>query len=187
MNEVIRAICERRSIRSYKPDPVAQSDLDEIVKAGLYAASARNIQPWHITVVKNRERIDAITAEVKAAIVRCNVERYLAQAGNPNYTVNFGAPVFMLVSADPAATRTSAEDCALVLGNMFLAAHSLGVGSCWVNQLGPVCGDARFRALLTELGVPSANQVVGSAAFGHNAGPHPAAPARREGTVNYVE
>jgi nitroreductase len=77
----------------------------------------------------------------------------------------------------------AASDCALALGNMFLAAHALGIGSCWVNQLGSACGEPGFRAFLTELGVPPGNYVYGGAAFGHAAGGLPEAPARKEGAV----
>ena len=186
MNEVMKAIQERRSIRSYTPDQIAAADRDAIVTAGLYAPSSKNTQAWHIAVVQNAARIEQLTVEVKAAIIRCRVEKYLALANNPAYRVSFGAPTFMIISADPALTTCPAEDCALVLGNMFLAAHSLGIGSCWVNQLGPVCDDPAFRDLLTGLGVPASAKVCGCAAFGYNAGKHPAAPARREGTVTLV-
>lgn len=188
MNETICSILGRRSIRNYRPDPISDADRDKIVTAGLYAASARNTQPWHITVVQNQGVIRRITEEVKAAIVRCDVQRYLGLASSPAYAVNFGAaPMFVIVSGDDKASNSMPLDCALVLGNMFLAAHSLGIGSCWVNQLGPVVDDPAFRSLLDELGVPAGNRVVGSAAFGYNAGEHPKAPARVEGKVNIVK
>jgi nitroreductase len=70
---------------------------------------------------------------------------------------------------------------------MFLAAHSLGVGSCWINQLGSVCADTGFRVLLDALGVPSGNYVHGVAALGYAADDaDPKAPPRKEGTVNWV-
>ena len=184
MNETLKTIFSRRSIRSYRPDPLPAEDRDLIIQSGLYAPSARNIQPWHITVVENRDAIDRITAETKAAIIRVGVERYLGLARSPNYRVSFGAPTFMIVSADPSASNCPTEDCSLVLGTMFLAAHSLGIGSCWVNQLGSISDDATFRIILSELGVPAKNRVYGCAAFGYNAEKHPEAPARREGTVN---
>lgn len=140
----------------------------------------------HITVVQNMEKIQIITDEVKAAIIRANVERYLGLAKSPKYTVNFGAPLFIIVSGNPAITNCPAEDCSLVLGNMFLAAHSMGMGSCWVNQLGCVTDEPGFRNIITELGVPPENKIYGSAAFGFNAGEHPKAPPRREGTVIIV-
>lgn len=187
MNEVIKAIMERRSIRSYLDKDISQENIDLIVTAGLYAASARGVQPWHITVVTNADVIKTITTEVKSAILRVGVERYLAAARSDAYSVNFhNAPVFTIVSADPTITLCSTEDSSLVLGNMFLAAHSLGIGSCWINQLGCVCEDPQFRAFLDGLGVPKGYTITGSACFGYGDKPHPEAKPRKENAVNYV-
>lgn len=186
MNDTLDSIFSRRSIRSYREDPVPSETRDLIVKAGLYAPSARNIQPWHFTVIECPTLIARITEEVRAATIRQEVKRYLEMVKSPRYRVNFGAPMFVIVSADPDSSNCPAEDCALALGNMFLAAHSLGLGSCWINQLGPIADDPVFRSLLTQMGVPSPNRIYGSAAFGYRAGAMPDAPKRREGTVNVI-
>ena len=68
---------------------------------------------------------------------------------------------------------------------MFLAAHSLGIGSCWINQLGAACDEPGFRAVLTGLGVPPVNYVYGCGAFGF-AEETPGAPERKPGTVTYA-
>lgn len=184
---ILGNILSRRSIRKYSPMPVPRDILDKIVEAGLYAPSARNIQPWHITVVTGSGRLAEITAELKAAIARMPENPYKTFVAAESYSVNFHqAAAFLIVSGDPDASPMVGADCALALGNMFLAAHALGIGSCWVNQLGSACGEEGFRALLTRLGVPPANHVYGSGAFGFADGRHPEAPARRPGTVNYV-
>lgn len=188
MNDVVKAILERRSIRKYAPDPVADADLRQIIEAGLYAPSSKNAQAWHILAIQNGDAIDRITREVKAAILRAGIEKYKAMAENPNYRVNFaGAPVFLIVSADPARTSCPAEDCSCVLQNMFLAAHSLGLGSCWVNQLGCVTDEPGFRALLDELGMPSTHKIYGCAAVGRPEGPTPKAPERKPDTFAIVK
>ncbi len=188
MNEVLTAIFERRSVRKYKQDPIRDEYVDVIVQAGLHAPSSKNAQAWHILVIQNRETIDRVTEEVKAAILRAGVEKYLALANNPKYRVNFtGAPVFAIVSANPAVTTCPAEDCSCLLENMFLAAHSLTIGSCWVNQLGCVTDEPRFREVLTALGVPAANKVYGAAAFGYADGPTPKPLERKTGTFAIVK
>lgn len=188
MNDVIAAMLERRSIRKYKSTPISDENRDLIVKAGLYAASSKNTQPWHITVVQNPALIAEITRETKAAIIRANVTRYLGMANSDAYAVNFGnAPLFMLVGADFAATNCPVEDASLVLGNMMLAAHSLGLGSCWINQLGCVCDEPAFRSFLTErLSFPANMKIVGCCCFGYSAVESPKVPPRKEGTVNIV-
>ena len=186
MNQVIEAILARRSIRSYREEAVPVPEMEAVVEAGLYAPSARNAQAWHVSVIRDRKTIAELGDELKEAIIRCRVERYLALARSGEYRMGFGAPVFAIVSADPAVAACPEQDSALVLGNMFLAAHSLGIGSCWVNQLCPVSDDPAFRRRLDALGVPASHKVYGAAAFGYNAGIHPKAPPRRENTVSCI-
>lgn len=186
MNEVIRNIMERRSIRSFTDDQISPENLDLIIKAGLYAPSARNRQPWHLCVLQNREMIDKLTAELKAAVARMPDNPYATFVGAAGYTVNYGAPTFIMVSADPEVSSLALADCALVLGNMFLAAHSLGIGSCWINQLGSACGEPGFRQELNRLGVPQQNMIYGCGTFGYPQSRTTEAPPRREGTVTFA-
>ena len=186
MNDILRAIHERRSIRKYLDKPVPREVLERIVEAGLWAPSGMNRQPWHLTVVQGRALIDRINTELKAAVERMPENRYKAFVGNESYHVSFKAPVFLIVSADPAAP-TPSYDCACVLQNIFLAAHSLGVGTCWVNQLGSVCEEAGFRALLDSLGVPSGHYIHGATSLGYATDDaNPKVPPRKEGTVNWL-
>ena len=187
MNETLSKIMTRRSIRKFKPEQFSQEDLQHIVNAGLYAPSSKNSQAWHLTVVRGQKAIARVTREVKAATERMPDNRYKEPVGKESYTVNYHAPTFIIVSANPTATGMPQADCALALGNMFLAAHSLGIGSCWINQLGLLSDEPGFRAFITDLGVPAGNHIYGCATFGYAEGAHPSPPLRREGTVNYVE
>ncbi|MDR2054672.1 MAG: nitroreductase [Desulfovibrio sp.] len=184
---VLENILTRRSIRRYQRRPVPREILEQIIEAGSYAPSARNSQPWHFTVVTDPERIARVTAELKAAVLRMPQNPYKDFVGAASYSVNFhNAPVFIIVSGNTEASGMVESDCALALGTMFLAAHALGIGSCWVNQLGSACAEPGFRAFLTELGVPPHNYVYGSGAFGFAEGEPPAAPPRREGVISYI-
>ena len=59
------------------------------------------------------------------------------------------------------------QDGSLAIENMMLAASSLGIGSCWINQLGQTCDDPDVRAFLTRLGIPENHRVYGCAALGY--------------------
>ncbi len=187
MNDTIRTILNRRSIRRYRPEPFPDEELAKIVEAGVYAPSSRNLQARHICVVRGQAAIARITAAVKAATARQPDSPYRDSVGSAAYTVNYHAPAFIIVSADPSVTKSPEADAALALGNMFLAARSLGIGSCWINQLNPLCGDAEFRALLTELGVPESYRIYGCGTFGYAEGAYPPAPARKDGRVTYAK
>lgn len=184
--EFFNILRTRRSIRSFLPKPVPDASLEKIVEAGLYAPSGMNRQPWHFTVLTGLERLERVTAELKAAVARMPENRYKDFVGAAGYTVNYHAPAFIIVSAAADASNTVTEDCALALGNMFLAAHALGLGSCWINQLGSACAEPGFRALLTELGVPPKNHVYGAGTFGFIQGEAPAALPRKNGRVHYA-
>ena len=67
MNDIIKAMEERRSIRKFKPDMPSKSDIGQIIEAGLYAASARGKQSAIIVAVTNRELRDRISAELGIA------------------------------------------------------------------------------------------------------------------------
>lgn len=186
MNETISSIMERRSVRRYTEEQIPEADMQLILKAGLYAPSARNTQAWHVAVLRSRPLIDRLTTETKAATARMPVNHYKDYVGQAGYTVNFNAPTFAIVSVHPERSFAPEADAALLLGNMFLAAHSLGVASCWINQLNVLSGESEFRAFTTGLGVPSEHNIYGCAAFGYAAA-QAAAPPRREGTFSFCE
>ena len=187
MNETINTILKRRSVRRYMAEQFPQADLDIIIKAGLYAPSARNTQAWHLTVIRSPEVISELTAQVKAATLRMPDNHYREMVSQPGYAVGYDAPTFIIVSVDPAVSRAPEADAALVLGNMFLAAYSLGLDSCWINQLNILSEEAGFRAYTGALGVPSGQRIYGCAAVGYAEKRPEHAPARRDGTMHVVE
>lgn len=169
MNAVLENIYTRRSVRSYKPDPVPEELLEEIVKAGLYAPSAMNGQSWHLTVLTGDavERFHKFAAE---------------KAGRNAY---YGAPAIILVFADKKAAWGS-RDGSLALGNMMLAAHSLGLGTCWINIINHIFDGEDADALAAEWGIPAGYAPIGSIEVGYAAEPPRDAAPRREGTVNWI-
>ena len=185
VNDTVSSILKRRSVRRYRPEQLPQAELETILEAGLYAPSARNTQPWHLTVLRGTSVIDELTKEVKTATARMAENPYKERVAADAYTVNFGAPTFVVVAISTESLAPEA-DAALVLGNMFIAAHSLGIGSCWINQLNPLNDEPGFRAHLTKLGVPEGYRIYGCACFGYPESTPEASP-RQQGTVNVVE
>ena len=97
--------------------------------------------------------------------VRTYTERQ-ERGHSETYCCYYHAPTLVIVSNEP--TRWWAPmDCACALQNIFLAAKSLGIGSCWINQLGQTCDDPDVRAFLTRLGIPENHRVYGCAALGY--------------------
>lgn len=175
MNEVIKAMKERRSIRKYKPDMVPKETIDQIVEAGLYAASGRGKQSVITVVVTNKELRDRLAA--------CNAKI----AGMPEGTDPFyGAPVVLIVLGDKN-WPTSIYDGSLVMGNMMLAAHTLGLGSCWIHRAKEEFETEEYEKLLADLGVQGEYQGIGHCIVGYIDGEVPAPAERKADRVCYVD
>jgi len=158
MNSVIDALLTRRSVRAFSDKNISEEDLKLIAKCAVYAPCARNRQLWHFTIVNDGDRIARLASVTAKAI-----------GADPSY--NFYAPNALIVASAPRDSRFGREDCACALQNIFLAAHSLSIGSVWINQLCDCCDDPDVRAVLTELGVPEDDLVNGMAALGYPAAP----------------
>jgi nitroreductase len=188
MNETLNAILTRRSIRNYKQEQIPDDTLKQIINAGIHAPSAMGRQPWHLVVVRGLEKIAEVDREMKAATARMPDNPYREYVSAEKYSINFrSAPTFMIVSGDIVLSpRNAAIDCALVLGNMFLAAHSFGIGSCWINQLNVLNDEPGFREYMTRLGIPSENRIFGCACLGYPDGSIKQAAPRKEGNVVFI-
>ena len=173
MNETLTTLKTRRSIRRYRPEQVRPETLDTILEAGTYAPSGMGKQSAVMVVVQKPDTI--------ALLSRLNAEIQ----GRPGTDPFYGAPTVVVVLAD-GENYNWMRDGALVMGNLMNAAWSLGVGSCWINQLRETCDVPEVRALLTEYGVPEDHIVVCSAAIGYIEKETPAKP-RHEGLVSITE
>jgi len=141
MNEVLKAIKNRRSVRSYKPDPIPRDVLNKIIEAGNMAPTGVNRQPWRFVVVEDPEfkrklhqtafKFFEGPLKEKTPDVYKLWKWMQARYEEPIY---HSAPVILFVIG--TATRwkdTEATDCALASQNIMLAACSLGIGSCMVG------------------------------------------------------
>ena len=120
MNEVLHCLLTRRSVKKYLSQPVEKEKLDAVLEAGTYAACGMGRQAGKIVVLQNPDDI-AQLEKMNASIL-----------GNPDAHPFYGAPVVCVVFAD-TNVNTWVEDGSLVIGNMMAAAHSLGLGSCWIQ------------------------------------------------------
>lgn len=174
MNEVIKAMKERRSIRSFKPEMLKAEDLEQIVEAGLYAPSGMNRQDTLILVVRDKALRDRIMESNRL------IGGWL-EGHDPFY----GAPVILIVLADKSE-RNHVYDGTLVMANLLLAAHALGLGSIWINRAKQEFETDEYKQLLKELGVEGEWEGIGHCAVGYIDGEIPEAAPRNEGRVYYL-
>ncbi len=175
MNEVVKAMKERRSVRRFKPDMPEKKDVEEIIEAGLYAASGMGKQPVITIAITNKAERDKLS-EANRKIGGW------AEGFDPFY----GAPVILVVLADKSA-RTYLYDGSLVMGNLLLAAHSLGLGSIWIHRAKEEFETPEYKKLLRDLGVEGDWEGIGHCAIGFIDGDVPAPAERKEGRVYFVE
>lgn len=169
MNEIFEKMKTRRSVRGYKSDEVPTEVLDKIIEAGLFAASGRNKQSAVIVAVtdkQTRDRLSAVNAEIMGSV------------GDPFY----GAPVILIVLARKDVP-THVYDGSLVMGNLMLAAHSLGVSSCWIHRARETFDRPEWKQWLCDIGVEGEMEGIGHCALGYAADAYPDVMPRKEGRV----
>ena len=169
MNEIIKAMKERRSIRKYKSEQIKDTELEQILEAGLYAASGRGQQATKLVVVQDKDTI-ARLSKMNAAVMGADTDPF------------YGAPTVITVFADRERV-TCVEDGSLVIGNMMLAAHSIGVDSCWIHRAKEVFDSQEGKELMAEWGVDAGYFGVGNCILGYRDCEYPFAPARKEGII----
>ncbi|MBQ7568974.1 nitroreductase [bacterium] len=175
MNEILKAMRERRSIRKFKAEMPAKADLEQIVEAGLYAASGKGQQAAIIVAITNKE--------IRGRLSRVNCQIGGWQEGFDPF---YGAPAILLVLADKSWV-TSRYDGSLVMGNMMLAAHSLGLGSIWIHRAKEEFAMEEWQSFLKEIGVEGEWEGIGHCAVGYMDCELPAVPKRKDGRVFWVE
>ena len=168
MNETMQTMLRRRSCRSYTDEQIREEDLEQILLAGTYAASGMGRQAAKIVVVQDPETREQLR-KMNAAI--------MGMDGDPFY----GAPTVCVILADPEV-RTWNEDGSLVIGNMMLAAESVGAASCWIHRAQQEFDSPEGKALLKKWGIPERYRGVGNCILGY-ADEEPALKERLQGRI----
>lgn len=175
MNEVIKAMKERRSIRKFKPDMPSKDDLNQIIEAGLYAANGMGKQATITIAVTNKELRDRL-AKINAKI----------GGWEESFDPFYGVPVVLIVLADKTWVN-HVYDGSLVMGNMMLAAHSLNLGSIWIHRAKEEFELLEYKQLLKEIGIEGEWEGIGHCAVGYVDGKVPKAAKRKEHRVFWIE
>ena len=176
MNETINTIMSRRSCRSFDPERMPSDEvLQQIAEAGTWAPTGMGLQNPLIIVVTNkalRDRISRMNAEI------------MGTDSNPYYN----APTIVLVFA-PAVkdNRNSVQDGSLILGTMMLAAHSIGLASCWINREMEMFATGEGIEIMKELGIPEGYIGIGALSLGYSAIPNPKALPRKDNYYKIVK
>ena len=174
MNTDLLTLMEtRRSVRRFKPDMLPSDVIDQIIKAGTYAATGMNRQSPIIIAVTNKEMRDSLS-KMNAKIMGTDTDPF------------YGAPVVLVVLAKKEMP-TYIYDGSLVMGNLMLAAHALHIGSCWIHRAKEEFESEEGKELLKSLGIEGDYVGIGHCVLGYVDGEYPGIPERKDNWVYYVE
>jgi len=150
MNPQLDLIFHRRSIRAYRPDPIPEETVRDLLEAAMAAPSACCKDPWHFLVVTDPSMLRRISE------------------GLPNGKMLATAPLGIVVCGDLEQAHGNElsyllQDCSAAIENLLLAASALGLGACWLGVHPREDRIAHIRALfnLPENIVPVSAIAIG--------------------------
>jgi nitroreductase len=185
MNDCIKVITDRRTIRAYKKEQIKDSDLQQILDCAILAPNAMNAQTWHFTVVQNREMLDQFVETIKANIMNSGIPPLIEKASDPNYHTFYHAPTVIIISGDPEA-KFIQIDCGAAAQNIALAAKSLNIGSCVMTSPVFLFASDNKEAIKKELCIPEKYEYVCAVALGYMDGDNPPVPPRKKDVFNTI-
>lgn len=190
-NEVLNCIHARRSTRSFLEQQIEDEQLDTLLDAAIWAPSGGNNQTWLLTAIQDRDKLLELNE-----LVREGFQHWVPDDDYPgklavktvsqkeSYNFYYHAPTIIIASNRPGYENAMA-DCALGLENVFLAAQSLGLGSCYINQLHWLRDDPGVREYLFSLGIPKEHTICATAAIGY-IGKKSSPLPRKENTIHII-
>ncbi len=173
MSDVFELIKTRRSVRKFKSEMPSKELIDQVVEAGLYAASGMDRQGVITLVITQKELRDKLSA-ANAKIM-----------GKEDFDPFYGAPCVLVVLANKEYP-TYLYDGSLVMGNLMFAAHASGLGSCWIHRAKEEFEQETYQTLLKDLGIEGNWEGIGHCVIGY-ADQEPAGHPRKENRVYHID
>jgi len=169
-------IFTRRSVRSFRPQPIDRDTISGLIDAAVQAPTAMHVEPWAFAVVQNRALLARCSERAKHALLQqmgtsTNVHAmadpsaaaaFRAQLMSPDFDIFHHAPALIVICGKPAGSFVAA-DCWLAAENLMLAATAMGLGTCCIGSALPVLTQPDVRA---ELKIPAAYDVVAAIVVG---------------------
>ena len=175
MNEAYENIMTRRSVRKYKPDMVERDLIEKVVEAGIYAPTGHGVQSSVVIAVTDRKLRDEIAEENRKI-----------EGWKEGFDPFYGAPVILIVVASRESPN-AVYDGSVTLENMMLAAHSLGLATCWIHRAKQEFDSDFGKGILKTLGLEGDYEGIGHLALGYADGSLPKAAKRKENRIFYIE
>lgn len=173
MEDILNTIVSRRSVKKYKETMPSKEEIDKVIKAGMYAPSGKNMQAPIILAITNKQ-------------VRDDLSKILADFRGINSDPFYGAPVVLVVLADKNVS-THVYDVSVVIENMLLECHSIGLGACWIHHAKEIFETSYGKNLLKSLGIDGEYEGIGSCILGYSDVELNTPIPRKDNYVYYVD
>ena len=160
--DVLQTISNRRSHRAYREEPIPEKELKKILTAGLESPSARNLQPWHFSVVQDAGLIQTVHDEAARVMGKGGSPRF----ADPDFQMFYHAPAVVFVFGDQKNSWTPV-DCGIAVENMALAAEGLGMGTVILGLPLPAFKGEKAEELRSKLQCPEGYDFVIALALGY--------------------
>lgn len=191
MNEMIQKMISRHAIRKFQDRQIEESVLNEILTAGLYAPSAGNNQRGIMVVSQDREvneKLGRLSRYVMfkdrdpvAASHSISHDQPSIQDDHTIMDGFYGAPTVITIFTRNG--KYSHDDAAMMAENIWLAAHFLGVGACYIGRTDEIFETEYGRELLEKWGIAEDLTPVCNVLLGYREGPEPGDKPRKEGRI----
>jgi len=193
MNETIKSIIERRSIRKFKPEQITDEELNLILMAGSYAPCAGGRQSPVMVVLQDKNIISKL-GRMNRQIFYWNRKaiKGIVSDEQPSIADNdkipsafYDAPTVITVFA-PKAYPYGIQDGSVLIENMMIAAHSLGIGSCFIARASETFETDEGKEIIKDWNVSAEYLAIGHCILGYPEGNPPKAKPRKEFVVKRI-
>lgn len=185
-NETLNIIKQRRSIRSYKAEPIKEEELQAVLEAGVYAPYA-----WetgrHFTVIQNEEMLERLNHLAKETMKQMESEDLRKLGNSEEYHCLYHAPTLIIVSGNERAPIPVHAECAAATENLLIAAESLGLGTCWLYSVLLAFESPQGAELLKELQIPEGYKPYYSTTLGYKNDPVVHVPEKKANNITYIK
>lgn len=163
---IINNMLTRRSIRKYTDQQITDAQIDTIMKCAIFAPSANNRQPWEVRVVQNKEWLAEMNKRFIAYGKQHATPDRVATYSQPGYSFFYNAPSLIIIARDKSISY-SPIDCGIMLQNILLSSHAIGLGTCPLGAAVPALNAPENSDMIALLNLPEGYEITINAALGY--------------------
>ncbi|MGI6333873.1 MAG: nitroreductase family protein [Saccharofermentanales bacterium] len=167
MNETIKAIFDRRSIRKFKPDRLTDEQIETLIQVALASPSGMDLQPWLFHFITNQDKISRISEAVLETFRKAGNQALLDRMAARHPSIFYGAPLLVVISMPQ--DNLSGVDAGIAIENLAIAAQSMGLGSCIIGMAAAGFNGDEGDELASLIEMPADHAFMISIAIGHPA------------------